>query len=440
MEGPADAISRRHAYSTSRPRSSPSHYAPNARAVQDVLFPCQSSYNILKAVEGYHAPTTSSLPTIRASASASPLTSSSTSSPHYPSSTPESPCTSVPGSSSISCPHRWSHRIAIVLAALDYSSTSLTHLPPRIILPGVHRGLDLIGLSMHPPLLACGRLSARGQTHRVDSELRASPTRSGSGLLACTLALLDLQHPSLPRSRAPDSCRGSLLTSLVDYDGCDDTRRRSHSTTTAAAYTRASPAPVEEGEWIWRSARGWRRGIEVQNEMKTEVETEMEGHVNEDEGEGAARAVGDGDRGGLHRLALAHRVDVDAGAHTSSPRLPRPRPRPRTRRRRALLALASASRHRATACAPGRGRLQRTSTRVAVRTQGTRAPFLAACALPFLVQVRMCVLARPWSAGFAPLLLGRGERTRSLAAALLQHASIMRANDESLLPPAGTCP
>ncbi|KAJ7854226.1 hypothetical protein B0H13DRAFT_2579100 [Mycena leptocephala] len=423
MEGPADAISRRHAYSTSRPRSSPSHYAPNARAVQDVLFPCQSSYNILKAVEGYHAPTTSSLPTIRASASASPLTSSSPSSPHYPSSTPESPCTSVPGSSSISCPHRWSHRIAIVFAALDYSSTSLTHLPPRIILPRL-------------------RASFRART---DTQSRFGttgvPYAFGFWLIGYSEALKHSHcHPSLPRSRAPDSCSGSLLTSLVDYDGCDDTRRRSHSTTTAAAYTRASPAPVEEGEWIWRSARGWRRGIEVQNEMKTEVETEMEGHVNEDEGEGAARAVGDGDRGGLHRLALAHRVDVDAGAHTSSPRLPRPRPRPRTRRRRALLALASASRHRATACAPGRGRLQRTSTRVAVRTQGTRAPFLAACALPFLVQVRMCVLARPWSAGFAPLLLGRGERTRSLAAALLQHASIMRANDESLLPPAGTCP
>jgi hypothetical protein len=76
----------------------------------------------------------------------------------------------------------------------------------------------------------------------------------------------------------------------------------------------------------------------------------MQGRVDEDEGEGAACEVGDGDRGGLHRLALAHQVNVDgearlwmemahplqiepkpgAGARTSSspPRCPRPRPTP----------------------------------------------------------------------------------------------------------------
>ncbi|KAJ7842322.1 hypothetical protein B0H13DRAFT_2365276 [Mycena leptocephala] len=51
--------------------------------------------------------------------------------------------------------------------------------------------------------------------------------------------------------------------------------------------------------------------------MNMEVETEMEGRVNEDEGEGAARAAGDGDRGVLHRLALAHRVDVNGEARLS---------------------------------------------------------------------------------------------------------------------------
>jgi hypothetical protein len=33
----------------------------------------------------------------------------------------------------------------------------------------------------------------------------------------------------------------------------------------------------------------------------------------EDDGEGASRAAGDGDRGGLHQLALTHWVNVDGG-------------------------------------------------------------------------------------------------------------------------------
>ncbi|KAJ7806676.1 hypothetical protein B0H13DRAFT_1929470 [Mycena leptocephala] len=233
--------------------------------------------------------------------------SASTSSPHFPS--------SAPAGAQIPIYQDLPLRVHIVIRTKSLF---------------IYRVLDLIGLSINPRVHASGLAPSAGQAHAAARALCAL----GFWLLGSQGCHEARKHralraeeasASVPASLA-DSHSGSPLTSLVDYDGCDDTRRRSPSTTTAAACTRAYCAHLDragdEGAQRWRwgaqasSYRRWRWrwtsiGIEVQNEMNMEVETDMQGRVNEDEEEGAARAAGDGDRGGLHRLALAHRVDGD---------------------------------------------------------------------------------------------------------------------------------
>jgi hypothetical protein len=58
--------------------------------------------------------------------------------------------------------------------------------------------------------------------------------------------LISLHSPSLTAS-VTDSRSASLVTCVVDYDGCDDTRRPSPSTTTAAAWTRAYCVHLDGG-------------------------------------------------------------------------------------------------------------------------------------------------------------------------------------------------
>ncbi|KAJ7842323.1 hypothetical protein B0H13DRAFT_2365277 [Mycena leptocephala] len=70
--------------------------------------------------------------------------------------------------------------------------------------------------------------------------------------LAPAPTFFDTGTPASVPASLTESCSASLLTSLVDYDSCDDTRRRNPSATTAAACTRAYCAHLRELGWTWR--------------------------------------------------------------------------------------------------------------------------------------------------------------------------------------------
>ncbi|KAJ7904092.1 hypothetical protein B0H13DRAFT_2334765 [Mycena leptocephala] len=151
-----------------------------------------------------------------------------------------------------------------LLAPSSRLAGARSRLPQRFSLspsssPSVYCLLDPIGLSINPrprALLVFARTHPRALSARQQRRVRA---RSPPIRFAFPLPQL-APAPSVPASFA-DSRSDSFLTCLVEATMMT-TRPRSPSTT-AAACTRASPAPVEEG-------------IEVQNEMGMEVETEME--------------------------------------------------------------------------------------------------------------------------------------------------------------------
>ncbi|KAJ7828608.1 hypothetical protein B0H13DRAFT_2680092 [Mycena leptocephala] len=86
---------------------------------------------------------------------------------------------------------------------------------------------------------------------------------------------ISLCTPSLTASVA-DSRSGTFLTCVVDYDGCDDTRRRSHSpaTATAHAFAHLDGAGVGDGD-------GDGDG-EVQNELEMEMDIAHLAHLGAD--------------------------------------------------------------------------------------------------------------------------------------------------------------